>query len=191
MQNLLSYEKRQGGKLENPRTRRKHEGTYVLMGGRARSSRQEMCNRLHLSRCSLSALLSQAAPGTASLRHAATLELVGLKKCPDIVRRVHVVLPRCCKPFATCLAKYSVEEVAEVFKADFWRCERLYIRCGAGAAGRCAAEVSKLIRALLGGLAVYGCSNSHARGQSLGARQRSTYKVHVEEARTGRRPWPR
>ena len=83
------------------------------------------------------------------------------------------VLPRCRKPFATRSAKYSVEEVAEVFKADFWRCERLHIRCGAQARPAGARpEVSKLIRALLGGLAaVYGCSNSHARGQSFGCKK--------------------
>ena len=82
------------------------------------------------------------------------------------------VLPRCRKPFATRSAKCSVEEVAEVFKADFWRCERLHIRCGAQARPAGARpEVSKLIRALLGGLAVYGCSNSHARGQSFGCKK--------------------
>ena len=79
------------------------------------------------------------------------------------------VLPRCRKPFATRSAKYSVEEVAEVFKADFWRCERLHIRCGAQARPAGARpEVSKLIRALcmVVATAMRGVKALGARNQS-------------------------
>ena len=80
------------------------------------------------------------------------------------------VLPRCGKPFATRSAKHSVEEVAEVFKPIFGDARGFTFVAGRRPAGA-RPEVSKLIRALLGGRAVHGCSNSHAPGQSFGCKK--------------------